>query len=399
MKASKASNGSPGGFMSTTDKVRVAVLYGGRSGEHEISVISATNVIQNLDRSRFDVVPIGIDKQGSWFLGDDVLNKELSAPAMLRLQRETERMLFNPESIAHSTSSQKHMMPKTPDMTVQRLFDVIFPVIHGPLCEDGTIQGLLELAEIPYVGCGVLASSVGMDKDVSKRLVQNVGIATPAYVVIRRKNWDKNPKHYMELVRQKLSFPVFVKPANTGSSVGVHKVKQATDLLAAINDAFKYDTKVTVEQGLNAIEIEIAVLESLEPGADPIVSIPGEIRPSAAHEFYSYASKYTDEHGAELVIPAPISHELQETMRQIAKDVFLALECEGMARVDLFLERGTHKIYFNEVNTIPGFTQVSMYPKLMVASGISYAELLTHLVMLAMQRNAIKAKLSREYTV
>ncbi len=384
--------------MKSTEKIRVAVLYGGRSGEHEVSLASATNVMQHLDRSRFDLVPIGIDKQGSWFLGDDVFNKELNAPVMLRLQRETERMLFNPELIVRSKPTQTALAALAhSEMTTQRLFDVVFPVIHGPLCEDGTIQGLLELAEVPYVGCGVLSSSVSMDKDVSKRLIQNAGIAVPPYLVIKRGPWDKNPKHYCDLVTQQLTYPVFVKPANTGSSVGVHKVKKQEDLLAAIQDAFKYDTKVTVEQGLDIIEIEVAVLEALEVGADPIVSIPGEIRPSAHHEFYSYASKYTDEKGAEFFIPAPLSDELLQKVRVIAKDIFLALECEGMARVDLFVERGTNKIYFNEVNTIPGFTAISMYPKLMAASGMSYTELLTHLVSLAMERHSQKAKLSREY--
>jgi D-alanine-D-alanine ligase len=384
--------------MNTTEKIRVAVLYGGRSGEHEVSLVSATNVIQNLDRSLFDIVPIGIDKQGSWFLGDDVCKQELNAPEMLRLQRDAERMLFNPELIIQSQSTQTAVATlASSEMSTQRLFDVIFPVIHGVLCEDGTVQGLLELAEVPYIGSGVLSSSVSMDKDVSKRLVQNAGIAVPSYLVIKRGQWDKNAAHYCELVAQQLIYPVFVKPANTGSSVGVHKVKRQEDLKAAILDAFKYDTKVTVEQGLDIIEIEVAVLESLEPGADPIISIPGEVRPSASHDFYSYASKYLDDKGAELLIPAPISDDLQQTVRHVAKEVFLALECEGMARVDLFLERGTNKIYFNEVNTIPGFTKVSMYPKLMAASGVNYTELLTHLVKLAMQRHTRKAQLSREY--
>lgn len=382
--------------MNTTDKIRVAVLYGGRSGEHEVSLVSATNVIQNLDRSRFEVVPIGIDKQGGWFLGDDIFRKELSAPEVLRLQCDADRMLFNPESLTRIKPTSLTLTQNT-SLASQRLFDVVFPVIHGPLCEDGTIQGLLELAEVPYVGCGVLSSSVSMDKDVSKRLAQNAGIAVPQYVVIKRGQWNKNANQYCDVVLQQLTYPVFVKPANTGSSVGIHKVKRHEDLIAAINDAFIYDTKVIIEQGLDVQEIEVAVLESLEPDADPIVSVPGEIKPSSAHEFYSYASKYIDENGAELIIPANLSDEVQREIRDIAKQIFHVLECEGMARVDLFLERGTNKIYFNEVNTIPGFTKISMYPKLMAASGVNYTELLTHLVMLAMQRYDQKAKLSREY--
>ena len=383
--------------MGKADKIRVAVLYGGRSGEHEVSLVSATNVIQNLDRSLFDVVPIGIDKQGGWFLGDDILKKELSAPTMLRLQRDTERMLFNPDLIGKAVQQVQPSQLLSKASASGRLFDVVFPVIHGTLCEDGTVQGLLELAEVPYVGCGVLSSAVGMDKDVSKRLIKSAGMLVPDYLVIKRGQWEQNAKQFCDRVNEQLRYPVFVKPANTGSSVGVQKVKKPEELIDAIKTAFRYDTKVVVEQGIDVIEIEVAVLESLTHGADPIVSIPGEIRPSAKHEFYSYASKYLDETGADALIPAPISKDLQEKVRQFAKDIFLALECEGMARVDLFLERGTDKIYFNEVNTIPGFTQISMYPKMMAASGVGYTELLTHLIKLAIDRHTRKAQLNREY--
>lgn len=377
-----------------TKKIRVAVLYGGRSGEHEVSLLSATNVIQNLDRSKFEVVPIGIDKQGGWFLGDDVFKKQLNAPTTIRLQREADRMLFNPDSISKGLQQVQPIASRT---NSDRIFDVVFPVIHGTLCEDGTVQGLLELADLPYVGCGVLSSAVGMDKDVSKRLVMNAGMSVPPFVVIKRGHWDKNPERCTQLVNGQLRYPLFVKPANTGSSVGVNKVKTPADFAAAMEDAFNYDTKIIVEQGIDALELEIAVLESSDYGADPIVSVVGEVTPTKDHEFYSYAAKYLDENGAELAIPASISKELQEQVRQFAKDIFTVLECEGMARVDLFLERGTNKIYFNEVNTIPGFTQISMYPKLMAASGVSYSELLTHLVMLAVARQARKNELSREF--
>lgn len=380
-------------------KIRVAVLYGGRSGEHEVSLMSATNVIQNLDRNRFEVVPIGIDKQGSWYLGDDVLkNKQLSGPAAtLQLQRDEERKLFNPDLIGKAVQPTKPSQLVARAQAEERIFDVVFPAIHGTLCEDGTIQGLLELAELPYVGCGVLSSAVGMDKDVSKRLVMSAGMSVPPFVVIKRGHWNKNPERYRELVNKQLRYPLFVKPANTGSSVGVHKVKTPADFDAAMEDAFRYDTKIIVEQGIDAIELEIAVLEAKEYGEDPIVSVVGEVAPTGSHEFYSYAAKYLDENGAKLMIPASISEELQEKVRAFAKDIFTVLECEGMARVDLFLERGTNKIYFNEVNTIPGFTQISMYPKLMAASGVSYSELLTHLVMLAVDRHERKSQLSREF--
>lgn len=373
-------------------KIRVAVLYGGRSSEHEVSLNSATNVIRNLDKSRFEVVPIGIDKQGSWFLGDI---KKLGTNNLVELEQEAERMLFTPaligtqpNSVKQHTSQLKH---------AERMFDVIFPVIHGPLCEDGTVQGLLELADVPYVGCGVLASAIGMDKDFSKRLVMNAGVAIPPYIVIKQGQWRKDSQHFCDRIEKQLRFPVFVKPANTGSSVGVYKVKTPADLKAKINDAFQFDTKVVVEQGIEGMELEASVLESLDYGADPIVSIAGEIRPQNGHEFYSYESKYLDENGAAIIIPAPISDELQEQVRKVVKKVFAVLDCEGMARVDLFLERDTNQIYFNEINTLPGFTQISMYPKLMEAVGVSYSALLTHLIELAMARHERKTNLVREY--
>jgi len=375
------------------EKIRVAVLYGGRSAEHEVSLVSATNVILNLDRSRFDVVPIGIDKDGSWFLGDDIFKKELTDKSpMLRLQRDQDRTLFHPELIGKFAMSFANT--KNPMLSVShRLFDVVFPAIHGHLCEDGTVQGLLELADVPYVGCGVLASAVGMNKDISKRLIQNAGISVPPYVVIRDADWIHEKEIYVKKISQQLKYPVFVKPINTGSSIGITKVKHLNELTNAIEVAFQYDTKVIVEQGIDAIEIEVAVLESRVSHQDPIVSVPGEIRPNQNHEFYSYASKYLDENGAELIIPAPISVEIQEKVKNTAKQIFKVLDCESMARIDLFLERGTNHIYFNEINTLPGFTMISMYPKLMAASGVDYSELLTHLVMLAMERHAKKSHL------
>lgn len=375
-----------------TKKIRVAVLYGGRSAEHEVSLNSAMNVIQNLDRSRFEVVPIGIDQEGSWYLGDDVKQLESSS---LTLHQNVEKMLFTPSLIGkkHSPTTLVSHHHGT-----DRIFDVVFPAIHGPLCEDGTVQGLLELADIPYVGCGVLASAVGMDKDVSKRLVSQAGFRVPSFFVIKEGQWQKNPGKYCSYVEHQLGYPVFVKPSNTGSSIGIRKVKEAKDLVAAIENAFLYDSKVLVEQSIDAIELELSVLESKEYGVDPIVSVVGEIKPSG-HEFYSYEAKYIDEHGAELIIPAPISSELQLEAQRMAKNIFMLLECEGMARVDLFLERGTNRIYFNEINTIPGFTQISMYPKLMNASGVSYQELLSHLIDLSIERHARRNKLIRAYVV
>jgi D-alanine-D-alanine ligase len=373
--------------MEQSNKIRVGVLYGGRSGEHEVSLRSATNVIENLDRTRYEIVPIGIDKQGSWFLGEDT--RRLGT---LRLESDRGKMLFTPSLVSN---------PQTQNFTAQKnsdkLFDVVFPVIHGVLCEDGTVQGFLELADLPYVGCGVLSSAVGMDKDVSKRLVANAGLLIPPYLVVKLGQWKKDPEKFLARVNAELTYPVFVKPANTGSSVGVHRVKNSAELTAAITDAFRYDTKILVEQGINAMELELAVLESLEYGADPIVSIVGEIRPQNGHEFYSYESKYLDEDGAELIIPAPIPDALRDEVQQVAKTIFAILECEGMARVDLLIDKKTHQIYFNEINTIPGFTSISMYPKLLEASGMQYTDLLTHLIELAIARHSRNSKLSREY--
>lgn len=378
--------------MSQTKKIRVAVLYGGRSGEHEVSLLSAANVIQYLDPDLFDVIPIGIDKQGVWYLGDDGL--KLGVAHSLRLQRAADKMLFNPDALNKTQSLQANQL-FAHAKHAERFFDVVFPAIHGVLCEDGTVQGLLEMADVAYVGCNVLSSALGMEKDVSKRLVAAAGIPVAPYVVLKQAQWEKNPTQAAVLVAQKkLRYPLFVKPANTGSSVGVEKVKQPTELLTAIENAFRYDTKVVIEEGIDARELEIAVLGSYDN--DPVVSVVGEVCPNN-HEFYSYTAKYLDEKGADLFIPANISAELQDQARTIARQVFDVLECEGMCRVDLFLEKNTHTIYFNEVNTIPGFTKISMYPKLMEASGIHYRELLTRLVTHAIERHKRKSRLCREF--
>jgi D-alanine-D-alanine ligase len=375
--------------MKQLNKIRVAVLYGGRSAEHEVSLKSAANVIQHLDKTRFEVIPIGIDKQGNWFLGNEVFTKSLAHNKVSQLTEE-DATWFAPEWIGNPSNRQQMT-----ELMSGPQFDVVFPVVHGTLCEDGTLQGLLEIAGIPYVGCNVLASAIGMDKDVSKRLAINAGVNVGPYFVIKYNQWKMNLDYFIRQAAEKISYPLFVKPANTGSSIGITKVKTAAEFQSAVDEAFKFDTKILVEKALDVMELELAVLESLEPNADPIVSVVGEIRPT--HEFYSYDAKYTDENGAELLIPAPISEEIKEQAQQIAKKLFINLECEGMARVDLFLNKANQKIYFNEVNTIPGFTQISMYPKLMGATGISYPELLTHLVQLAMRRHQNNSQLVRSY--
>jgi D-alanine-D-alanine ligase len=379
--------------MKQSGKIRVAVLYGGRSAEHEVSLRSAANVIENLDSSRFEVIPIGIDKKGRWFLGHDTFQRSLQQQNVTK-HLESHPTWFAPEWLVNR-SDKPSLHELTPISASGPLFDVVFPVVHGTFCEDGTLQGLLETADLPYVGCGVLASSIGMDKDVAKRLALLAGIHTAPYVAIKTDDWQNKSAYFSAFVAEKLTYPVFVKPANTGSSIGITKVSAPDQLAAAVNEAFRFDTKILIEKALNIMELEVAVLESLSSTSEPIVSVVGEIKPR--HEFYSYEAKYLDQHGADLLIPADISPEQQEQVREVARKLFLALECEGMARVDLFLNKDDHEIYFNEVNTIPGFTQISMYPKLMAASGMSYSALLTHLIELAMNRHHHKSRLLRDY--
>jgi D-alanine-D-alanine ligase len=286
-------------------------------------------------------------------------------------------------------------LPQQKGAASNTAIDVVFPVMHGPLCEDGTIQGLLELADVPYVGSGVLASAVGMDKDVAKRLVRDAGLPIVPYLTIKDVSWKKDFDALSEKAFKTIGLPLFVKPANLGSSVGVHKVKQREELRSALEDAFRYDTKILIEKAINAREIEFAVLENSDPSAIPLVSQPGEIVPR--HEFYSYEAKYLDDKGAELLIPAKLDSSQIARGQQIAREVFTILECEGMARVDFFVDRNTGDFYFNEVNTLPGFTSISMYPKMWEASGIPYDELLNRLIDLAMARHRRKRKLTRNY--
>jgi D-alanine-D-alanine ligase len=381
-------------------KIRVAVLFGGRSGEHEISLRSAASVIRNLDRSRFEIIPIAIDKQGGWHaVSASVAEKQALGASLSIPAASSDSLEHGPVVLRPEPADGKATFIDLRTGKVAATAEVVFPVLHGPLCEDGTLQGILELAEVAFVGCGVLASSAGMDKEVSKRLARDVGIPIVPFVTIRSDRWKRSSElertRERERIARELGYPVFVKPANMGSSVGVHKVKDAAALDAALNDAFKYDTKILVEKGIAAREIELAVLESRTAGELPRVSIAGEVTPT--HEFYSYEAKYIDENGAALRIPAGLSGDQMAQAQKIARDVFEALECEGMARVDLFLDKNSGQFYFNEVNTIPGFTSISMYPKMWEASGIGYAPLLSELVDLALERQCRKKALSREY--
>lgn len=369
-------------------KLKVAVIYGGRSGEHEVSCMSAAAIIKNLDRKLFEPVPIAIDKQGRWLL-DQEPNVLLPQQNSIKINFETAKEL--PFLMQQPTSPLANLNKDG------KLFDVVFPVIHGVLGEDGTLQGLLELANLPYVGANVLSSALGMDKNVSKRIVSGAGIQVAPYLVIHAGEWQKNEKQITQQILNQFKFPLFAKPVNTGSSVGVEKIHDEKELTNAINIAFQYDQKIVVEAGLNVRDIELSVLESRDYGAPPRVSVAGEIVIAPKHEFYSYTAKYLDPDAINLDIPAKLPAGMQSQLQEIAKQIFTLLECEGMARVDLFVERETNSIYFNEINTIPGFTPYSMYPKLWEASGICYQELLTELIYLAMVRFERKQKFKHDW--
>ncbi|WP_439369872.1 D-alanine--D-alanine ligase family protein [Bradyrhizobium sp. PMVTL-01] len=369
------------------EKIRVVVLYGGRSGEHEVSLKSAASVFRHLDRTRFEVIPVSIDKEGRW-QWNDLGSLDLAQTTSLPILPEAPEI-----RLAREPDGRVALVPVTAGTMDPIHIDVVFPVIHGPLCEDGTVQGLLELADVAYVGSGVLASAVSMDKDVAKRLAEFADIPVAPYRVLTRTTFVQDRSSSLAKVSEGLSLPVFVKPCNMGSSVGIHKVKDWDALAAALDDAFRYDVKVLVEQGIDAREIEVAVLE----GETLFASLASELNPNAHHEFYSYEAKYLDPDGARVDLPARLDAAQMERVRSLATRVFAALECSGFARVDFFLDRKTGEFYFNEINTLPGFTSISMYPKMMEASGVPYGELLTRLVDLALDRHRQRQSLERGY--
>lgn len=367
-------------------KIRVALIYGGRSKEHEVSLQSAASVMRNLDPERFEIVPIGIDPQGRWWLDKQPLlaNHQTTLP----LPKDSQ-IILNTQT---NGSPHQNLIALNQNPTVYGEIDVVFPVLHGPFGEDGTLQGLLELANLPYIGSGVAASAIAMDKDIAKRLVAQAGLTVSPFLTFKQGQWQKSPKSCLEQIQKKLHLPLFVKPANLGSSIGIHKVKMLDDLSYAIDDAFQYDTKILVEQAIKGREIEVAVLENPVNGEKPLISIPGEIIPQS-REFYSYEAKYLDEEGALLEIPAKLSATEIQKIQTTASQIFEALECEGMARIDFFLEDTTNQLFFNEANTIPGFTKISMYPKLWEATGIDYTQLLSYLIDLAIKRHTRRNQL------
>lgn len=356
-------------------KIKVAVLYGGRSAEHEVSLLSAASVIKHLDKNKFTVIPIGIDKEGSYFVNDI---QQLYLNDAIVLKTKKAEHLTSLAALTHHKKNQP---------------DVVFPVLHGTFGEDGTIQGLLDILGLAYVGADVLGSAIGMDKEVAKRLAKADHIPIVPFLSFHAGLWAARKADYIKDIETKLPYPIFVKPANVGSSLGITKVKKASDLTQAIDYAFTYSTKVLVEKALDVREIEIAVLENAQWGAAPLVSCAGEIIPS--HEFYSYEAKYLDVKGAALIIPAVLQEGQLQQLKSLAAKIFNCLACEGMARIDFFINKQTQEIYFNELNTIPGFTKISMYPKLWEASGFSYQQLLTYLIELALVRHRRLSQLKR----
>ena len=386
-------------------KLRVGILFGGRSGEHEISLLSAASVFKAIDKEKFEVVPIGITKEGRWVTSAEAERLLSGKPQ----QEERHLRAGDPEATPSAAVLQNgaaFVMPPEPhgaglqpfqtDAFARRVsdrainVDVIFPVLHGTFGEDGTVQGLLELADIAYVGAGVLGSAAGMDKDVMKSLFRAAGLPIVKHVTVLRSEWNEKPKAVQKLVENKLRYPVFVKPANLGSSVGISKVRDPKQLAPAIDEAAKFDRKIVIEEGVGgkkhkARELECAVLGNDNPRA----SVAGEIVPSA--EFYDYSAKYLDE-GSQLIIPAKLTKSEMKKVQACAIAAFRAVDCSGISRVDFLMDPKSRKIYLNEINTMPGFTSISMYPKLWAASGVPYPELIEQLIQLGLERHADKKR-------
>ncbi|HEX2445575.1 MAG TPA: D-alanine--D-alanine ligase family protein [Vicinamibacterales bacterium] len=386
-------------------RLRVGVLYGGRSGEHEVSLASAAAVFANLDRARYDPVPVRIEKDGRWTLADRpplaasaaevIEHARLEAARPVRAGREVHLVPRPGEETMLAINRGDGKAVDTPRgaVTITGLsLDVLFPVLHGPYGEDGTVQGLIELAGMPYVGAGVLASAAGMDKAIAKVLFASRGLRVGPYEVVLRREWIENPSAVTSRLLESLGLPLFVKPANLGSSVGISKVKEPSALAGAMDLAAEFDRKLVVEAAIpDAREIECAVLGNDTPEA----STPGEIVPS--REFYDYEAKYLDD-DSKSIIPAELEPEQAETIRRQAVEAFRAIDCAGMARVDFLLSRTDGAIYINEINTIPGFTTISMYSKMWEASGVPYSALLDRLITLALERHAEKQQLRTTLT-
>jgi len=357
-----------------TKKIRVGLIFGGRSGEHEVSFCSVSSIIKAIDKDKYTVVPIGITKEGRWISPRD---SELALQSGKIEGKNTVILLNDPSGRALVRIDNNQRLDKS---SALEKIDVIFPVLHGPYGEDGTVQGLLELADIPYVGSGVAASAISMDKELMKTIFKQKNLPVLKWLTIKRKEWQKDKEKILSLVQDDFEYPLFVKPTNLGSSVGITKVHKKEELKKAIDLASSYDRKILIEEGLEEVrEIECSVLGNDEPQA----SVVGEVKP--AGEFYDYDSKYIDKE-TQLIVPADLPDGVSQEVQQIALKAFKAVDAAGMARVDFFVSKKENKIYLSEINTIPGFTSVSMYPRLWQASGIPYSDLIDQLIQLALER-------------
>ena len=366
------------------ERISVGLLFGGRSGEHEVSLASARGILEAIDKNKYEVLCIGITKDGTWIVGDDPM-----AVLEGRLDRDTVRPM---DAVLSVKSAQSRGSADPSKGFMLQDLDVVFPILHGPFGEDGTVQGFLELLGIPYVGAGVMASSLVMDKVLCKQALAASGLQGLPYQAFLRRQWDDSPETVIADCERELSYPMFVKPANMGSSVGISKANNRDALQVGIEDAFCFDRKILVEQGIDAREIEISVLGNDQP----IASTPGEIVPS--RDFYSYAAKYLDD-ASELLIPAPLSPAQEETVRTLAVHAYKAVDCSGMARVDFLVDRISGEVWLNELNTLPGFTPISMYPKLWEASGTGYSALIDRLLQLALERHEERSRLMTSFDV
>jgi len=368
------------------DKIRIGVLFGGQSGEHEVSLVSASAVMDALDRTKYEIVPIGITKQGRWVAGDNALPAlaALADPKLLPASAELKMQNAELNNISEQSEKQKTALAMIDSqfsiLNSQFSIDVVFPVLHGPMGEDGTVQGLLELAGVTYVGCGVLASAVGLDKAMMKAAFSAAGLPQVPLLLIRRAEWHADRARQIGRIEEQLHYPVFVKPANMGSSVGITRATDRAMLARGLDEAARYDRRLVVEQGIDAREIEVSVLGNDEPQA----SVAGEIVPS--NEWYDYEAKYLGGE-SKILIPAPIPDALAEQVRRMAIQAFTAIDGAGLARVDFLLDRKSEALYLNEANTMPGFTPVSMYAKMWAASGLAYGALLDRLIELAIERH------------
>jgi len=370
-----------------TNKIRVGLIFGGKSGEHEISLASAQSVARTLDKNKYDLVLIGVTKEGRWITGGNALKQLAAISPTPLLAPESENANGGVSAPINSVELVPTGVSAVTAQSPLATIDVAFPLVHGPFGEDGTLQGLLDLADIPYVSAGVAASAVGMDKALMKAVFRAHSLPILDWLVILRRDWEAQPDDAIYRVESVLGYPCFVKPANLGSSVGVTKAHQRDELIEALRVAAQYDRKLIAERAAqNAREIECSVLGN----DDPIASIPGEVIPK--REFYDYAAKYDNEAGTELIVPADLSPQIARNVQEIAIRAFKAIDACGMARVDFFLERGANRLLLNEINTIPGFTSVSMYPRMWQKTGISYADLIDRLIQLALERHADKRK-------